>query len=477
MITLALLIGLAGFFFGEKAPQAGSLGDEKYYLLITKFFQPLVFEHGLDDYRLQRILPCALVHYSLKLFSIPLTIDNIVHAFGFINVLLLGLIAYVWCLISDEIRLSQQGRWLGAIALFCNFHILKYIPYIQVSTDLFAYAITLSLIYFYLKNNVWALLSLVVIGSFIWPTILYTGTILILFPRDQHALKETSPAPLFLNFALPIGLSVFVLWKMQMILKVLHSGAIYAYGIFSMGSNRPIMSVIYVSIGIVIAYLFATLSPLFNQGELYQGKYWTRHLRPTRWIMAVSVIMVVKLILYYGAVKHDARPLDYLITNLLIVSAMQPGAFLVSHVMYFGPVVLFLFFLWKPFCRLIQECGPGLLLCMVLVVVFALDSESRKQMNTFPFLVPFLIKAMDQLTIKRIHFWVLGLLSLVFSKVWLPIHAWPWSGKVLEFPDQFYYMNMGPWMSHAMYALQGGIVILTAAAIYFIFIRNQEVKI
>jgi len=473
LMAVALLIGVAGFFFGERTTIFGSLGDEKYYYLIANDFNGAVLGQGLDDYRLQRIVPPGVVHYSLQIFSLPPTAQNVINGFGVCNIILLIVGAYVWSLIAGELKLSLRGVWLGFVALFCNYHVLKYIPYIQVSTDLFAFTITLSLVYFFLKKNIWGLGILTVLGAFVWPTIVYTGALLLIF-SNLKPVEQDKRAPYCLNFILAAGVVIFACLHFEVLLKAMESGRLFSLGVFSMGANRPLMPAIYVSIALVLLYLFVTLGGLLNSGRLFNHRYWLSFFNWKGAVMAVAVLFSVKLIIYFLANGHNARPVDYLIKNLLIVSTIQPGVFLVNHVVYFGPVLIFLLFLWESFCRIVRSYGPGLVLCMVLVVFFSLDSESRKQMNTYPLVIPFLIKATEGMNWPRLYYWLTAAVAFVFSKFWFKIHTQPWGGSPVEFPAQRYYMNMGAWMSHSMYFLQGGCVLVVVLMVYFFMFHNKK---
>lgn len=132
------------------------------------------------------------------------------------------------------------------------------------------------------------------------------------------------------------------------------------------------------------------------------------------------------------------------------------------------------YFLWKPICRLIHQHGMGLTVVMIVGVVLSINPESRRLINLLPFFVAFTVKAVESLRWNASRYWLMAGLSLLFSKIWLPINTRPLEGSPLDFPLQRYFMNHGPWMSNQMYLIQGSIVLLTAVVFYSLFFRTPN---
>lgn len=471
-IIAAVFLCTIVFFVSRPMEGISRFGDEKYYIAITANFEQIVRTRALDEYRLQRILPTALAHYVIKIFRIPMKVKSITGVFTVFNIILCALIAWIWTKIISELKISAQGLWLGFLAIFVNFHILKYVAYTQVLTDLFGYCLSFLLVLFFLKNNLLGLIIATFLGAFTWPTMMYTGMLLILFAPDKNGDTQSSKRSRILALSLTALFSFFLTIRLIQVIRLLRFERIYQTAVFSMGANRPLLSVIYLSSAITVGYVAFCLFGLFNSDQFLNMKYWKKKISLKRCFWAVALVISVKTFLHVMAASQNARPLDYLIFNLLTVSIMQPAAFLVSHVLFFGPILIFLPFMIKPFTLNIKRYGAGLILCLCLCVIFSLDSESRKMMNVIPFVLPFLIQSMDRLRLKPNHFVILGILSLIYSKIWMPFTSQPWNSSALEFPAQFYYMTMGPWMAHRLYAIQAGLAVLTAWMVYFFIIRK-----
>ena len=476
VIAAVLIIALFGFFYGERMETFGMWGDEINYTRMTLHFPEAVSEHLLDDYHFQRILPSALVYFSLRLLRQPVVISNIITAYGVLNIGLLVLMGFFWCRISDELKISRKGLWLGFVALFCNYPILKYIPYVQVSTDLYGYVVGLALVFFYLRNNLVGLFITTILGAFCWPTAVYVGTLFILFPREEEGRGEAAPAPYGINFIIACAVTLIVFSELHIIMRAMMSGRIFSLGLFALGANRPIMSILPLSMGVVLVYVFAVISTLLNNRKYFNFQYWLSQFKWFRFVMAVFLFVGLKFVVSYFSSIHNAVSFDHLIKNVFMGSVINPGIFLVAHVAYFGPLVALLFLLWRPFCRYVQSFGPGLFICILLATIYSLDGESRRLINFYPLFVPFLVKLIDDLEWKQSFYWLIFVFSVIFSKVWLRIHAQPWGGTAQEFPVQYYYMSMGPWMSHQMYVVQGAVVLFVVLAIYLLMFRDKEAK-
>jgi hypothetical protein len=157
--------------------------------------------------------------------------------------------------------------------------------------------------------------------------------------------------------------------------------------------------------------------------------------------------------------------------TVAVGTVAKPGVFLVAHVAYFGPWLLLAAMLWKPICRLIHQQGVGLTLAVLAGFLHGLDSESRHAIYLAPMLVPFLAKATDSLGWKTNAYAGLAIVSALASKVWLTIKG-PFLDNAFFYPDQLYWMQHGPFMTHAMYLAQGAAVIAAGTWIYIAYVRS-----
>src|SRR5262249_61118415 len=98
MVPAALALALVCFAAGERVPVADGLGwDGCIYAAWAKDYHNEIFVKGVDGYYVQRILPSAGVHYSLRPLSGPLTTRNHLRAFCVLDVCLISPYSWFWC--------------------------------------------------------------------------------------------------------------------------------------------------------------------------------------------------------------------------------------------------------------------------------------------------------------------------------------------------------------------------------------------
>lgn len=121
----------------------------------------------------------------------------------------------------------------------------------------------------------------------------------------------------------------------------------------------------------------------------------------------------------------------------------------VHHVVYFGPIVAVAVVFWSRIARVAGDLGPGAVVALAMALFFAAGSNARQWNHLLPFLVAITVAATEpRWTARRaVGF---AAVALLWSKLWWKIgydHHVNW----LEFPNQRYFMNHGPYASDAMY--------------------------
>jgi hypothetical protein len=474
LVVSGLCIGIFLFLFDQRIPVNSGFGwDGQIYGGLAKdFYNQLV---TLDDYYIQRIMPSAIVYSTLRLLHVPLTDSNIITAFGLCNVLIICLISYIWCLIANELEISVRSKWLGFVALLFNFAILKSAFYMPVATDNFAYAIGILMVYFYLTNRYVLLYLTTVLGIFTWPVAIHMGILLLIFPNRARGTDDTPRFNFCHLIAFLSALSFFVV--AMFILDCRH---IEGYKV------KPLLSVFNLSLAITSLYVFYGMNIILKNTNIVSFKYWLSNFKISSLFPTLSLIMIHMIATHFAINSGHFRTRNALgaiaCSNLIL-----PGLNFVAHVIYYGPIIIVLAFLWSPFCKYINNYGLGLTLCIIMGFLFSLSAESRQFICFYPLLIPFLIKVIDELKWRNFDYWFIVVLSLLFSKAWLSIDLnvellhkieGNWIGFNEEFgsfPLQYLFMNSGPFMSYEMYAVQGAIVLCTGILIYFmIFYRTGQ---
>jgi hypothetical protein len=466
LIAVLLIVLAALHLFDEKIQIAGGLGYDgrDWYGRWALDFPGQVLNKGLDSYYVQRWLPSAVVYYGLRLVGVVPATASVIAGFAVLNLACVAAAAVVWFLTANELRLDTPARLLGFVALFGNYVTLKWSVYSPVMTDMPAYLSGLLMLLLFLKRWRVALAGVTLTAAFVWPTALAVGLCLLLFPRPRQADPPALVAP-----RLP---AVLVGLPCATALGGLGFLVLVGY-VIDFNAEPPLVPLLPVSAAVSVAYLAVALFPLLRLRQLYLAGYWIRRLLTWDALLAAAVFLAVKGIQFPLSNGKSAFDLGHRLRFTLMTSVAKPGVFFLAAVVLYGPLVLAAAFLWRPICRLIHAQGVGPTLCAVAGVLLGLCSEERGAMNLYPMLVPFVLLAMQGARWPRASYWLLGVLTVVSSKLWLPINSGPFTTSDPEtYAGPKYFVTHGPWIGTPAYLLQGAAVIACAVALYLVVRRG-----
>src|SRR5262249_27978996 len=215
------------------------------------------------------------------------TTAHIIGVFGFLNVTLITLAAHAWCRVAAKLGIGPGGKWLGFLGLFVNYAVLKWTSFYPLLVDSYGFAIGMLLLWCHLHGRRRGLFLLTAAGAFIWPTIIYQGVLLLLFPRDPCPAAVATPARHRLNLAaaLAAALAVCCLTAHQV-----RSGALDDYMSDLPGLVRPV----YPAMAVVALYLVFGLKSLWNAAALFHPAYWLRRLSPAGLLLGLVLLVGAK---------------------------------------------------------------------------------------------------------------------------------------------------------------------------------------
>jgi hypothetical protein len=464
VVLAAFLIATIGFFTSEKVGINNGLGwDGAIYAGWVRDFSASI-DDGIDAYRIQRIFPAAVAHCALRPFIGDIKDKHIIRVYGVINIIGTMLVALFWCKIAGELKIGHAGKWLGFAGLILNFAMTKNAYFNPVLTDVTAMAIATAMCYCYLRGWQFRLLFTMVLGAFTWPTLIYIGAVLVLFPRRPQTDLPVRPAPRRMNLLAASLVTFYIgLWTVYVLADI--KGPVF-------GFLEPIRSVLPLSVLLSVLYLFCALVPLLDCDRLYQPRrYWTRG-NLAAVLALVAVIIAVKAAQAGMSVRGGYMAL---ITYLLLIgieSTAKPGVFFVMNVAYFGPLVIVALFVWKPVCRLIHEHGLGLTMAVAIGVIHSIDSESRHFNYLIPLVFPFIVKAIEPLGWSRAQYVLIMVLAAISTKAWLSIKG-QFQDNSFLYPDQLYWMHHGPFLGNEMYLVHAGATALSAILIYVVCFQQR----
>ena len=459
MMGIILVYGISYFIYGETVPGFG--WDGVVYKSITQNFYEKVFVTGLDQYYIQRIFVPAFLNLIFYLIRVPLIDVNILWGFKIFNLVCLIIGIYFYSLIAEELRFKNKVMWLGFAALFMNFAVLKHNFYYPVLLDTTIFALSIIQFYSYLKNNLIALIITTIVGAFTWPSFLYPSILLILFPIHNEVVKYDKNK-------IKLLIILLIMTFFSLCLCILYPK--YAFIVTGQGENPINSSFIVVSIISLLAYIYLALNPLLKDNRLFKVKSYFKEIRLKTIIIAAIIFCSVIILVSLQHPNKSVNIKSFVGTSLLI-SISQPLIFLLSHIIYFGPVMLLTIYYWKSISSSIHSYGLGIALFVLFYILIGINSESRRIINAVPVFIILTMIVINRFDIKSIHVVLFFIISLIFSKFWfifnIPVFSHGLNGGYQKFPDQKYFMNLGPWMSNEMYLLQGSIVYLRGSDILY----------
>ncbi len=457
--------GILNVLYAEKLPANGGLGWDGYkYAIIAKDF---LKSQAIDNYTIMRIFPSALVHIVFKMFQVAFTINSIIIGFEIINVISLVITAIFLKKIFQHFDITLKNQILGFLLLFGNYANAKFAFYYPVMTDSAALCLSTMLLYFYLKNRTINLLLISLIAGFTWPIIFYQGVLMFVFPLVHQFFQPFTKVKTILFHAFSAHLALLAIFYFvyinyqfkPMLLTLPLDFDIIVYSIFS----------------VVLMYYFF---PSMLMNKLFFSKvYLKKVIDVKRVLLAVIILIGFNLLIRYLNYKGSQGLLSSnLLSDRLLYSLVKPFITIVAHTNYFGGIVLLVIIFWKRFSITVSEYGLGIVLAFMLnFYFFAEFPESRTIINLLPWLVVFVLKAIDQLNFNKFFYTVILVFNLLSSKMWLMINYADVpvfnSDNTIGFPNQKFFMNWGPWMSVDMWKLQTIVVAFTLVVLLLILYR------
>ncbi len=473
MFCLVVLGALASAALGERVPLHGGFGFEGWsvYRPIVQDLPGHLREGRIDAYSIQRVLPFAAAHLTLRALGQPLDDAAILTFFAAWNLLVLGLGVWVWLLVAADHGLSPVGRWLGFLGLFAGFAVLKLAFYYPVNIDPTALLVGLAALLFYRRGTTAGLVLVSLAGLAVWPTTLPLHALLLLLPARARWPDAGRRLPGSLALVVALALAVVAVFARTWLLTDRRPDP---------GIAPAVTWALPLAHLAVAAWIVLGLAPLVGRIPLRPAAWWptVRGGLTVAAAAAVGLLVAVHLLLTRVLAAPGEPRLtaaEFLTAYVNFGATTRPLQFLVAHAVYFGPVVLAAVLLWPDVARRLHALGAGLVAVGAYAVLMAVNAESRHLTNVLPMIVLPTVMALEARRPSRATLAVLAAAAFAFSKAWLPINRlaaasgvpmadFPLgAGDFQAFPAQLYFMSFGPWMSNGMLLLQGALAALLGA--------------
>jgi hypothetical protein len=462
-LLLLILLGIqtAGLF-SEHIPVNKEMGwDGKNYGELTVWFEDLAKTKQIDSYQYQRVLTPAIIHYTCRMFHIPLSIETVPFIYGVYNFILLAAAALLFFAICTQLSIHRNIEVIGFAALFFNYFALKNTPYYPVLTDVSAFFMGMLLCYCFVKRSNIGMGITLLLGHFTFPLFLLSSLPLFVNIRTNAFTAKLNTALLFKILA-----AFFILVYLVVLTLMLTHPDLLLIPKYTMQINMYLLPV---SIILVLVYMWRLLNTL-GKAPIQKAEFNTQSLL-LKMAGAFVFMIVCSYFIRSISIPEEVFTPKVFLMNVFQQSIDNPLVFLVSHTIYLGPAIILIVLFYKRFVNTLMQTGDSAIVYFLIAAVLSLGSETRQFLHFYPFMVIMLLLGINDLNVTRKQLIIFVLLSLVCSKCWLPINA----PEIFEhydfmnFPDQRYFMNHGPFMSDQSYFINLAIVSVSALIIIFLF--------
>jgi hypothetical protein len=455
-------------FWGENIPANDGFGfDGVAYANICKEFPGILNDKEKELFRKKRFIPSAMAWVVIK--TTPLNFSDPVHivlAFRIVAFLALLLSVFLFISICGLLKLSDVTTWLAYIGLFINYMVLKRTMYYSVDTGAVAFLCGFMFIYFYLRRSLIGLLITTIFAVYTWELVSLFALPLFMFPRratddalpQQYGHAKWMTAIAFFGVCCYIPLYLFY-------------GVIYDEEAY-FGDTALVRSVVPLSLIFVLGYIYYGARTVLSQFRIKGWKSFSGEFGILSFVTFIILMFIVKLSLKYMHVL--SLPLTDVMHGWSLRPVIQPAIFYVAHVVFFGPIIVFVILLWRDIVAAARKIGLGLLLAIAVTMALSLNSESRHLTLAIVPVIFLAAKVLERFKVSKDECILFGVVSLLYSKVWMLMNIGNVPpDNVLIMPWQRYFMSCGPWMSNSMYVVQGTFVLVTTVALW-LWIKEKK---
>ena len=464
--VLAVIVGMN--CNGERVAVNDGFGwDGIIYRDIVCHLEEHYFSGGINSYHMHRILPFAMIHFIIKWTGIGITDANILRVAMWQNIVMLGLSVACFFRLSRLFRWKQTTEVMAFSLMFFTFPVLKYMGYYPLLTDTMALFLSFATAccYFdrHLRHRSLWLSLLGIISMTVWPVLSVVVLFLVALPSGKPCgaiSSRTHSAPDLPTLTLRM---VYVLWVPMAFAAYVWYRMCYrgADDISDVFVRRPTSSVwlLPVAAAAWMAVMWRAAGMLLLPAKPLAGMLLERK-NLCRLIASCAVFLLL-----YRATGCFGGPSVFSLTEELVCMSQLPLTdvliFLEAPFAYLGCFFLLTVCYWREICQEAHRHGMSILAVTMLALFFLADTETRKLIAFYPFLLILLANALERRPFPRWMPATTILLQLALSCFWLQINtdgiaqafADDSIAGSMNFPAQRYFMFFGPWQSHQMYLL------------------------
>lgn len=455
-----ILLGIFTFsILGEKIPMNDGAGfDGEFYRRVAESFSTDFLNKAYDNFRIQRIFPFFLINITFGILGIETSHHNLMVAMEVLQYVNLALLVFLFCQMAMHLRWKNSTSAILFACFFFNHYILKNCGYELFQTDSFALSLSLGSYLLYLKGYHKLSIGVGAVGIITWPLVAEQIFILNLFNK-----KSVSPAPavppIIKKAFAPATAGLYALVILGITGVFLVTGNQHWLGILIHinPDMAPTPWVTGLSLAVFTAALYLVVKAI--PADIWVHPKDFIHKFPVgRFILILAIALGTRVML--KSLSNDELVSNPIIFSLQILfrPIKYPLIPLAGHVVYYGIFPCLVILKFKDFCRAFSRQSLGHLILLCIVLVFALDSESRHIASFLPILMLPLGEVLDKMDLKGKQVAALVALQLVLSHFFYQIN----SPELLEkfqvrdfysWTCQRYFMNFGAFMDYRSYLI------------------------
>ncbi|MDB4956228.1 MAG: hypothetical protein JWO36_3797 [Myxococcales bacterium] len=465
MAAITAVFGIVTIACAERIGINGGQGwDGMGYTLWARDFSHEVLQKGVTIYHAQRLLPSALIHYALTATGTA-TDARVIFGYQIVDVIAMVGTAVLWSRVARTLSLSRAASWAGFAALSLGFATARHALYYPTLTDPTACFLGMAATWAYLEDRPFAQIAVAFASAFTWPALLPVSLAMLVLRKPAPQLERVSARWIrWVALGLAViaaGIVCVAAWRwLQRPYPNDEKWARYVH--------RDLLPVTFAAIFVMTAlglYVVAREQSLWNL-KSYGKQLLTKRLA----IAAVGCALVLVAQRAWIARVGTQGPgptFDQFQCEHLLAALRGPLWNIVSQVVYFGPIALVAIGAWRQIAKRAAEWGPTAAIALAMVVAFWIGTQSRQMIHLLPFLVTITISATASWWTTR-RTLVFAVLCLAWSKLWWHI-GYDEPANAFEWPNQRYFMNLGPWMSDDMFYVQLAGAVVTAIVLFALF--------
>lgn len=466
--VLMLVYQILAALYDEKLPENNGLGwDGQAYGDMAMMG---LKSWWLNDFFALRMFPSILVNVALKLLGFANNFENIVLGFGILNAVCISLALFFLLKIFDLLNFKPATQALGLLVVFFNYGILKFVVFYPVMTDAVALLISTMMVFCYLKKHHIELVILALFGAYTTPLLILLAGPLLLFPYQAESyeapLEDKGKKLLWLGaatyfLAISFYVSFVVEYWLNIPMVLQPKEGFLIPGIFAS------------------AILFAGIAALLGNQNFLKID-WIKS-RFTRTGLISLVAFIGLFILSRNMVQTNAPspyPASFFFySHHTTCTYMRPLIGIAGQFNFFGILVILMILTWSVFIQKIQQLGFGIHVALTgCLLAFGMTCEARTLYALLPLAALPMLMAINDRKLGNLFFLLVLLVNFGTGKLWLRINyqwgnGWDESGAA-NFPNQWFFMHLGPWMSHNVWQFLLISATITGTIFYFLFFRN-----